>query len=68
VKSALQVPIVGVVSDGQRSIRKAVETALPESAHGLCHFHYLKEAAKPIYEADRHAKRNSKARAGSPNH
>ena len=50
-------PIAGVVSDGQRSIRKAVETALPESAHGLCHFHYLKEAAKPIYEADRHAKK-----------
>ena len=50
-------PIVGVVSDGQRSIRNAVETALPEAAHGLCHFHYLKEAAKSIYEADRHAKK-----------
>jgi hypothetical protein len=23
----------------------------------LCHFHYLREAAKPIYEADRHAKK-----------
>ena len=60
VKFALKVPIVGVISDGQRSIRKAVETALPESAHGLCHFHYLKEAAKPIYEADRHAKKELK--------
>jgi len=26
----------------------------------LCHFHYLKEAAKPIYEADRHAKKELK--------
>ena len=60
VKSVLNVPIVGVVSDGQRSIRNAVETALPEAAHGLCHFHYLKEAAKPIYEADRHAKKELK--------
>ena len=60
VKSALKVPIMGVVSDGQRSIRNAVETALPEAAHGLCHFHYLKEAAKPIYEADRHAKKELK--------
>ena len=60
VKSALKVPIVGVVSDGQRSIRNAVETALPEAAHGLCHFHYLKEAAKSIYEADRHAKKELK--------
>lgn len=62
VKSGLKVPIVGVISDGQRSIRKAVETALPEAAHGLCHFHYLKEAAKPIYEADRHAKKELKKR------
>jgi hypothetical protein len=24
--------------------------------HQLCHFHYLREAAKPVYEADRHTK------------
>ncbi len=53
VKLALPVPIVGVVSDGQSSIRKAVAAALPEAAHSLCHFHYLREAAKGIYEADR---------------
>ena len=26
----------------------------------LCHFHYLREAAKPIYAADRHAKKELK--------
>jgi hypothetical protein len=26
----------------------------------LCQFHYLREAAKPIYEADRHAKKELK--------
>ena len=26
----------------------------------LCHFHYLREAARPIYEADRHAKKELK--------
>jgi len=62
VKQGLNVPIVGVVSDGQTSIRKAVASALPEAAHGLCHFHYLREAAKPIYEADRHAKKELKKR------
>lgn len=62
VKQGLSVPIVGIVSDGQSSIRKAVATALPEVAHGLCHFHYLREAAKPIYEADRHAKKELKKR------
>lgn len=56
VKDALGVPIVGVVSDGQDSIRKAVQKALDGVPHQLCHFHYLREAAKPVYEADRHAK------------
>jgi hypothetical protein len=56
VKGALAVPIVGVVSDGQDSIRKAVQTALDGVPHQLCQFHYLREAAKPVYEADRHAK------------
>jgi hypothetical protein len=56
VKGALEVPIAGVVSDGQDSIRKAVAEALDGVPHHLCHFHYLREAAKPVYEADRHAK------------
>jgi len=62
VKRNLSVPIMGVVSDGQRSIRKAVASALPRVAHQLCHFHYLREAARPIYEADRHAKKELKKR------
>jgi hypothetical protein len=56
VKQAIPVPIVGVVSDGQTSIRKAVAKALDGVPHQLCHFHYLREAALPVYEADRHAK------------
>jgi hypothetical protein len=62
VKRALGVPIVGVISDGQPSIRGAVEQALPQVPHQLCHFHYLREAAKPVYEADRHAKKELKKR------
>src|SRR4051812_34002752 len=62
VKEALEVPIAGVVSDGQDSIRKAVKEALTGVPHQLCHFHYLREAAKPIYEADRHAKKELKKR------
>lgn len=56
VKAALPVPIAGVVSDGQTSIRNAVAKALDGVPHHLCHFHYLREAALPVYEADRHAK------------
>jgi len=56
VAAALPVPIRGVVSDGQESVRNAVRAALPGVPHQLCQFHYLREAAKPVFEADRHAK------------
>src|SRR5215831_7629245 len=57
VQQALPVPIVGVITDGQPSIRAAMAQALPGVPHQLCQFHYLREAAKPISEADRHAKK-----------
>jgi hypothetical protein len=60
VQQELDVPIRGVISDGQRSIRKAVQAVLPDVPHQLCHFHYLREAAKPVYEADKHAKKELK--------
>lgn len=60
VKAAVPVPITGVISDGQLSIRKAVAQALPGVPHQLCQFHYLREAAEPIFEADRHAKKELK--------
>lgn len=62
VQAALPVPIQGVISDGQHSIRNAVASALPGIPHQLCHFHYLREAAKPVYEADRHAEKELKKR------
>ena len=52
--------MAGVVSDGQHSIRNAVAEALPGVPHQLCQFHYLREAAGPVYEADRHAKKELK--------
>ncbi len=62
VADALAVPIKGVISDGQHAIRKAVASALPGVPHQLCQFHYLREAAKEVYEADRHAKKELKKR------
>jgi hypothetical protein len=60
VRDACPVPVAGIVSDGQQSIRKAVGEAFPGVPYQLCQFHYLREAAKPIYEADRHAKKELK--------
>ena len=48
--------VAGVISDGQTSIRRAVAQALPGVPHQLCQFHFLRAAARPIFEADRHAK------------
>lgn len=62
VQQALPVPVVGVISDGQTSLRKAVASALPGIPHQICQFHYLREAARPIFEADRHAKKELKKR------
>jgi len=62
VRQNLQVPLVGIVSDGQLSIRGAVAEVFPDVPHQLCHFHYLHEAAKPMYDADRHAKKELKKR------
>src|ERR1700712_3901432 len=68
VVEAVGLPITGVISDGQHSIRKAVAMVLPDVPHQLCHFHFLREAALPIFEADRHAKKELKkgVRGGRP--
>ena len=47
---------------GNHRFALAVATAFPEVAHGLCHFHYLREAEDGIYDADRHAKKKLKKR------
>lgn len=60
IKPAGAAPIVGAVSDGQHSVRNAVAKALPGVPHQLCQFHYLREAGRPIYEMDRHAKKELK--------
>jgi hypothetical protein len=62
VRQTLQVPMVGIISDGQLSSRGAVAEVFSDVPHPLCHFHALHEAAKPMYEADRQAKKERKKR------
>jgi hypothetical protein len=50
-------PVVGVISDGQLALRQAVAGVFPDVPHQLCQFHYLREAGRPIWEADRHAQK-----------
>src|SRR6187397_140741 len=40
VAARVGVPVAGVISDGQHSVRRAVRLALPGVPHQLCQFHY----------------------------
>jgi hypothetical protein len=56
------IPIKGVVSDAQESIRLAVSQVYPDKPHQNCQFHCLKEAGRPSYERDRAMKTELKKR------
>jgi hypothetical protein len=51
---AAGVPVLGVVSDAQAAIRLAVADVFPGVPHQLCQWHALREAAEPLWAADRH--------------
>src|SRR5437868_7768485 len=59
-KQTLPVPITAVISDAEPAIRAAVRDVLAGVPHQLCQFHYLRQASKPIVEADQHAKKELK--------
>jgi hypothetical protein len=48
--------IIGIVTDGQQSIRLAMESLLPEVPNQYCQCNYLKDIAKPIVDLDRKLK------------
>jgi hypothetical protein len=48
------VPVLGVISDAQESIRLAVAAIFPGVPHQLCQYHALRAAAEPLWEVDRH--------------
>lgn len=58
--ATLGLPILGVVSDGQVSIRRAVAALFPAVPHQLCHFHFLRDIALPTTNADRALKTDLK--------
>jgi hypothetical protein len=58
----LGVPVLGVISDKQSSICLAVGQELPGVPHQLCHYHYLRDLAQPVCEADRKLKKQLRQR------
>src|SRR5919201_1195464 len=62
VRHNVQGPRVGIVSDGQLSIRGAGAAVFSDVPPQLCHCHDVREAAQPSYDARRHAKQARKQR------
>lgn len=62
IHTHLGLPVTGVISDGQLPIRKAVAQVWPGVPHQVCQFHYLREAARPVFEADRYTTKELKKR------
>jgi len=56
----LGVPVLGAISDKQSSICLAIEKELPGVPHQLCQYHYLRDVAQPVCEADRKLKKQLK--------
>ncbi len=53
---ALEVPVVGTITDAQESELQAVEQLWPDVPHQVCQFHVLREASRPAFSADRKIK------------
>jgi hypothetical protein len=54
--AALNVKVLGTITDAQESELMAVEQLWPEVPHQVCQFHALRDASKPAFEADRKVK------------
>src|SRR6266702_4999932 len=53
---ALEVSVLGTITDAQESEVQAVEQLWPDVPHQVCQFHALREASRPAFNADRKIK------------
>ena len=53
---ALEVKVLGTITDAEVCERKAVEALWPEVPHQVCQFHALRDASKSAFEADKQVK------------
>jgi hypothetical protein len=53
---ALEVKVLGTITDAQESELKAVEDLWPQVPHQVCQFHALRDASKAAYETDKQVK------------
>jgi hypothetical protein len=65
---ALNVPILGVISDAQPTELQAVADLWPDAPHQTCQFHALREAGRLIYNADHRVKTDMRIRMQQKTH
>jgi hypothetical protein len=65
---ALNVPILGVISDAQPTELQAVAELWPDVPHQICQFHALREAGRLIYNADHRVKTDMRIRMQQKTH
>ena len=53
---ALEVKVLGTISDAQESELLAVQELWPDVPHQVCQFHVLRDASKSAFEADKQVK------------
>jgi hypothetical protein len=53
---ALEVNVLGTISDAQERERVARQERWPDVPHQVCQFHVVRDASKPAFEADTHVK------------
>src|SRR5947209_18076074 len=59
---ALNVPVIGVISDAQPTELQAVAEIWPGVPHQICQFHAIREAGRLIYNADHRVKTDMRIR------
>jgi hypothetical protein len=65
---ALNVPVLGVISDAQPTELQAVADLWPGVPHQICQFHALREAGRLIYNADHRVKTDLRIRMQQKTH
>ncbi len=65
---ALEVPVIGVISDAQPTELQAVAELWPNIPHQICQFHALREAGRLIYNADHRVKTDMRIRMQERTH
>jgi hypothetical protein len=65
---ALELPVVGTISDAQPTELRALAELWPDVPHQICQFHAIREAGRLIYNADHRVKTDMRIKMQEKTH